>query len=280
MANDMRLDLNFVDHPKVKRLIRKAGYEGFYGLIRLFSMAGRLYTNGVFTGCHKEDLDDLADWRGEGSLTDCLLEVGFLKEKNGTFEINDWEEHQPWLAGAEKRSEKAKKAANARWEQVATTEEDTKPSNADIKDEQCSEHTISNANSNAGSNAPSPSPSPSPSPLPIYKFPYQGIVNFFNENCPSLPKATKITDKRRKAIHSVVNEFGEDGVKSALERVEKSSFLTGDNNRGWKADFDWLMKKDNLLKVIEGRYSQEVKRKPSGYVKPEGYETTGGWDEL
>lgn len=37
---DMRLDLNFVDHPKVKRLIRVAGHEGFYGLIRLFSMAG------------------------------------------------------------------------------------------------------------------------------------------------------------------------------------------------------------------------------------------------
>ena len=42
MANDMRLDLNFVDHPKVKRLIRVAGHEGFYGLIRLFSMAGKM----------------------------------------------------------------------------------------------------------------------------------------------------------------------------------------------------------------------------------------------
>ena len=277
----MRLDLNFVDHPKVKRLIRMAGYEGFYGLIRLFSMAGRLYTNGVFTGCSKEDLDDLADWRGENSFTDYLLEVNFLKEKNGIFEINDWEEHQPWLAGAESRSKKAKKAANARWSQVDTLKEDTKVSNADTKSEQCYEHTTSNAKRNAGSNAPSPSPSPTPTPTPTYKYPYQGIVNFFNEACPSLPKATKVTDKRKKAISAVVKEFGEEGVKSALGKVEESSFLTGENNRGWKADFDWLMNKNNLLKVIEGRYSQQANHKShSGYVRPEGYATTGGWDEL
>ena len=27
--NDMRIDVDFVDHPKTKRLIRMTGYEGF-----------------------------------------------------------------------------------------------------------------------------------------------------------------------------------------------------------------------------------------------------------
>jgi len=74
----MRLDLNFVDHPKVRRLIHLAGYEGFYGLIRLFSIAGRMYTDGVFNGCEKEVLDGFAEWRKEESLVDILIKVGIL----------------------------------------------------------------------------------------------------------------------------------------------------------------------------------------------------------
>ena len=265
MANDMRLDLNFVDHPKVKRLIRVAGYEGFYGLIRLFSMAGRLYTDGVFSGCTKEDLDDFADWKGEGSLINHLLEVRFLIENKGLFSINDWEEHQPWLAGASARSEKAKKAAKARWNQSDTPEGDSFKDNATSMLGAYGEHGVSNAECNAGSNAPSPSPSPLPSPPPI---PFQSFLDHYNTSCPSLPKATRLTDKRRGHLNALVNEFGEEGIREAFDKVESCPHLVGKNERGWKADFDWLINKNNLLKVIEGRYDTKAKHKGSR----EGYD--------
>lgn len=260
MADDMRLDLNFVDHPKVKRLIRLAGYQGFYGLIRLFSMAGRIYTDGVFRGCTREDLEDFADWNGEGSLVDFLLEVKFLVENKGLFKINDWQEHQPWLAGAKDRSNKAKKAAKARWSQDDIEEEDSLDDDASSMLGACGEHSVSIEGAYAGSNAPSPSPSPSPLPSPS-PIPYQSILDHYNNSCPSLPRATRLTDKRRGAINAVIKEFGEDAFKEALLKVERCPHLIGDNDRGWRADFDWLTNKNNLLKVIEGRYDQKRKLK-------------------
>jgi hypothetical protein len=90
---------------------------------------------------------------------------------------------------------------------------------------------------------------------------YQSIVDHYNEFCPSLPKATRLTDKRRGSLNALINEFGEEGVKKAFEKVESCPHLVGKNDRGWKADFDWLINKNNLLKVIEGRYDQRKKLK-------------------
>lgn len=89
---------------------------------------------------------------------------------------------------------------------------------------------------------------------------YQNIVDFFNENCPSLPKVAKLSDKRRKAIKAVIGEYGEQEVKDALLKVEVSPFLSGKDNK-WRASFDWLMNKNNLLKVIEGNYDHKKKLK-------------------
>ncbi len=98
---------------------------------------------------------------------------------------------------------------------------------------------------------------------------YQSIVDFYNESCPSLPRATRVTDKRRGSINAVIKEFGEDAVKEALLKVESCPHLVGKNDRGWRADFDWLMNKNNLLKVMEGRYE----RKPQKHKgSREGYD--------
>lgn len=256
---DMRLDLNFVDHPKVKKLIRLAGYEGFYGLLRLFSIAGRMYTDGVLRGCESQDIDDFAEWRKEDPLVDILIEVGFVK-KNGTdYEIHDWAEHQPWLYGAEERSEKARAAANARWNKNIEVEEDSDDFSYSDDAGSIQGVCVGDAQCNAGSNALSPSPSPSPSPLPLpLKIDYDTIVKTYNENCKSLPRASKLTDKRRKAIRAVVTEYGEEAVIAALKKVEGYPFLVG--SKGWKANFDWLMNKNNLLKVIEGYYDRGMDR--------------------
>lgn len=90
---------------------------------------------------------------------------------------------------------------------------------------------------------------------------YQSFLDLYNKVCPSLPKATRLTDKRRGSLNALINEFGEEGVKKAFEKVESCPHLVGKNDRGWKADFDWLINKNNLLKVIEGRYDQRKKLK-------------------
>jgi len=90
MANDMRIDLNLVDHPKVKRLIRKAGYEAFYGLIRILSIAAKMDNKGIFKDCNGDDIEDIANWHGEqGKLVNALISVGYLDVTDGVYSIHD-----------------------------------------------------------------------------------------------------------------------------------------------------------------------------------------------
>ena len=44
-------------------------------------------------------------------------------------------------------------------------------------------------------------------------------------------------------------------LQAVLQKMQDSAFMRGDSNRGWKADFDWLIDNDkNWLKVLEGKY--------------------------
>lgn len=74
----------------------------------------------------------------------------------------------------------------------------------------------------------------------------------------------KVNDKRKGLINAVFEEYGEEAVKEVLSKVEEYPFLTGENDRGWKADFEWLMNRNNLLKVMEGRYDRKPKKLKEG----------------
>ncbi len=62
-----------------------------------------------------EDIELASDWAGDNdALVRELASVGFLDGDAGSYRLHDWAEHQPWSAGAEARSEKAKWAALCR----------------------------------------------------------------------------------------------------------------------------------------------------------------------
>lgn len=87
---------------------------------------------------------------------------------------------------------------------------------------------------------------------------YQKIVDLFNSVCVSLPKVKSLTDQRRKAIktiHAFIDGSG--GFQSFFERVEASDFLTGRSDNKWSACFDWIFKRANATKIIEGNYDNK-----------------------
>lgn len=161
-ANDMRIDVNFVDHPKVKRLIRTAGYEAFYCLMRLFSSVAKSYPKGVLTGCNQDDIESLADWRGEsGVLFSALTDPDFLfLERIGEhWQIHEWDIHQPWVFNSKERSEIARQNVNKRYNKPQETYEPYTNGSTDG-----SETVIPNGYETPTQNTPSPSPSPIPIP--------------------------------------------------------------------------------------------------------------------
>ncbi|WP_294373020.1 DNA replication protein [uncultured Clostridium sp.] len=68
---------------------------------------------------------------------------------------------------------------------------------------------------------------------------------------------TCIKNNRRKMLKARINEHGSRNVMKAIGNIEKSSFLKGQNDRGWAITFDWFIKPNNFIKVFEGNYSDK-----------------------
>lgn len=86
---------------------------------------------------------------------------------------------------------------------------------------------------------------------------YKEILKVFNENCYNLPKIAKLTDKRKVAIRKFLKEFTLEDFKKVCELANVNDFLTGNNDRGWKADFDFLLRTDKATSILEGKYSNK-----------------------
>lgn len=56
-------------------------------------------------------------------------------------------------------------------------------------------------------------------------------------------------------LRARISEYGVDAVVNAIAQINDSSFLKGQNKNGWTVSFDWFVRPNNFLKVMEGRYS-------------------------
>ena len=86
----------------------------------------------------------------------------------------------------------------------------------------------------------------------------QKIVDIFNSLCPSFPKVKFLSDSMISNISNLVERFPESDISTAFQKCEKSSFLKGNNPRKWKASFDWIIKPQNLPKILNGNYDDEI----------------------
>ena len=65
---------------------------------------------------------------------------------------------------------------------------------------------------------------------------------------------------RYKLLNARIKDYGMDSVLKAIDMVGKSSFLKGNNTKGWTITFDWLIKPNNFIKVLEGNYSDKQEK--------------------
>ena len=70
-----------------------------------------------------------------------------------------------------------------------------------------------------------------------------------------LPVAKSLTASRRKQIKARLAEGGIAAWREALSAVESSPLCLGDNERGWRADLDFLCHPKSFAKLREGSYA-------------------------
>lgn len=100
----------------------------------------------------------------------------------------------------------------------------------------------------------------------------EGVIEYFNGVCVNLPKVIKATDKRKMLVTNRMKEYSKDDLKKAIDLTAESAFLNGDNDRGWTANFDWMMEKRNFIKILEQTYKNKTNGKTKRNITREQFE--------
>lgn len=72
----------------------------------------------------------------------------------------------------------------------------------------------------------------------------------------------KLSSARKAALRRRLAEHGLDGWRLGIGKIRESSFCCGENDRGWRADFDFLASESGFLKVVEGKYDRAPTVRP------------------
>lgn len=82
------------------------------------------------------------------------------------------------------------------------------------------------------------------------------IVDAWNEIAAKhdLPKVAKLTDERKKKLAARCRDSTPEEFQAAFAAIDRSRWLQGDNDKNWKANFDFLLQPKSFTKLIEGAY--------------------------
>lgn len=265
MNKDIRIDLSFSNHRKRKKLFSILGAQGVLSLIDLWLKTAESRPKGILTGMDETDIALDAQWSADaGQFCKVLCEVGFLdRAEDGTYSIHDWKEHQRYAYFSEERSKVARDSARRRWEKrrgIKKEDKEKQGHNANIMQGAYEGHTKGNA--------PSPSPNPNPNPLNTslssskMTCPHPDILELYHKILPELPPVKVWSEERQKHLRARWKEEPKrrdlEWWRKYFEYVRESSFLMGNGNKKWQPNLEWLVKKSNLINVIEGKYHQSV----------------------
>ena len=68
------------------------------------------------------------------------------------------------------------------------------------------------------------------------------------------PAVAKMTATREKQLRARLRDSTIEEWQRAMDALERSAFCRGENDRGWRADFDFLLQPKSFTKLLEGAY--------------------------
>ena len=119
-AQDIRLSVGFPNHPKTIKLERRLGFQGIRSLLSLWTWAAQNRPEGNLGGANdrsttvqrpldEEDIEIVAQWPGEpGAFVATLVALGWLDQTAHGYCLHEWQQHNPWVAAATNRGDKAR----------------------------------------------------------------------------------------------------------------------------------------------------------------------------
>lgn len=89
------------------------------------------------------------------------------------------------------------------------------------------------------------------------------IINLWNSLDSNIPKITALNTgtKRYKLLNARIREYDFDTVCKAIDNIKQSRFLQGYVN-DFAITFDWFVRPNNFVKVLEGNYTDKQRQAP------------------
>ena len=86
---------------------------------------------------------------------------------------------------------------------------------------------------------------------------FQSFIAFWNQAIEqtgaNMKRVRVLTDRRREAISAIRQQFSGKQAATAIYNAMRSPFCNGRSKlRPTPVDFDWLMKPDNFIRLLEG----------------------------
>ena len=85
---------------------------------------------------------------------------------------------------------------------------------------------------------------------------YDKLVAYFNTTTKGVFGTVQLplSETRKASVRARIREHGKEAFIAVIAKAMASDFLKGQNQRGFKATFDWLIKPTNFEKVLSGNY--------------------------
>lgn len=96
---------------------------------------------------------------------------------------------------------------------------------------------------------------------------YKNIIELYHNLCPKMNGVKAINDFRKGLMNARLSEYGIEKITVVLRKAGESDFLNGRNDKAWKADFEWILRPQNFIKVLEGKYENKITSKEPRLVK-------------
>lgn len=259
---NLNLDLDYFSHPKTVRLVGIIGDGADIYPIRLWAYCGKYHVaDGVLKGYSKGEIEGALGWRGKGGeLVDALLKVGYLDKNRETYSVHEFVDHEGHLLAFHER---AKQANKARWDKIRgqKTSDPSRTPKAEVKESPVPIRTVPDLTvpkkEEPLSTPVDPPPPSEVSKVQNHKTPPEALRTAWNLEAVKLPKCLGLSELRRRKSAARLSERTLEEWAALFRRMNATPFLCGENDRGWKSSFDWIIQsQDNAVKVLEGKYDK------------------------
>jgi uncharacterized protein YdaU (DUF1376 family) len=179
---------------------------------------------------------------------------GFFEVRDGVLIQKRVEaERNRALKITEERSEAGKAGASKRWRNHKP--KNGKPMANAIAEPLANGQQIDAPSQSQGSNEPiaSSNEDVSAGPTPLTK---QEVVDAWQTRMvpQGFPAIRKMTGQRERLLRARLRDSTLDEWLQAMAALERSAFCRGENDRGWRADFDFLLQPKSFTGLLEGKY--------------------------